>query len=125
MYEAGIPAISEDGRSVMNSEAYREAMEIADRTDIPVLAHCEDINLVNGGVMNEDAHSKELGLRGITNSVEDIIVARDIMLSGDRDKITFVSLFNKRFCKNGTVCKNGANESNSRGMPASFHTDLG
>ena len=33
--------------------------------------------------MNEDAHSKELGLRGITNSVEDIIVARDIMLSGD------------------------------------------
>ena len=47
------------------------------------VAHCEDINLVNGGVMNEDAHSKELGLRGITNSVEDIIVARDIMLSGD------------------------------------------
>ena len=83
MYEAGIPAISEDGRSVMNSELYREAMEIAAELDIPVLAHCEDINLVNGGVMNEDAHSKELGLRGITNSVEDIIVARDIMLSGD------------------------------------------
>jgi|GEM_PF-1049 len=83
MYEAGIPAISEDGRSVMNSELYREAMEIAAELDIPVLAHCEDINLVNGGVMNEDAHAKELGLRGITNSVEDIIVARDIMLSGD------------------------------------------
>ena len=83
MYEAGIPAISEDGRSVMNSELYREAMEIAAELDIPVLAHCEDINLVNGGVMNEDAHSKELGLRGITNSVEDIIVARDIMLSRD------------------------------------------
>ena len=126
MYEAGIPAISEDGRSVMNSELYREAMEIAAELDIPVLAHCEDINLVNGGVMNEDAHSKELGLRGITNSVEDIIVARDIMLSeGHRSKITFVSLFNKRFCKNGTVCKNGANESNCRGMPTSFHTDLG
>ena len=83
MYEAGIPAISEDGRSVMNSELYREAMEIAAELDIPVLAHCEDINLVNGGVMNEDAHSKELGLKGITNSVEDIIVARDIMLSRD------------------------------------------
>ena len=78
MYEAGIPAISEDGRSVMNSELYREAMEIAAELDIPVLAHCEDINLVNGGVMNEDAHSKELGLRGITNSVEDIIVAREV-----------------------------------------------
>ena len=49
MYEAGIPAISEDGRSVMNSELYREAMEIAAELDIPVLAHCEDINLVNGG----------------------------------------------------------------------------
>lgn len=83
MYEAGIPAISEDGRSVMNSELYREAMEIAAELDIPVLAHCEDINLVNGGVMNEDAHSKELGLKGISNSVEDIIVARDIMLSRD------------------------------------------
>lgn len=48
-----------------------------------MLAHCEDINLVNGGVVNEDAHAKELGLKGITNSVEDIIVARDIMLSSD------------------------------------------
>ena len=83
MYEAGIPAISEDGKSVMNSELYREAMEIAAELGIPVLAHCEDINLVNGGVINADAHAKELGLKGITNSVEDIIVARDIMLSGD------------------------------------------
>ena len=83
MYEAGIPAISEDGKSVMNSELYREAMEIAAELGIPVLAHCEDINLVNGGVINADIHAKELGLKGITNSVEDIIVARDIMLSGD------------------------------------------
>ncbi len=83
MYKAGIPAISEDGKSVMNSELYREAMEIAAELDLPVLAHCEDINLVNGGVMNEDEHAKELGMKGITNSVEDIIVARDILLSRD------------------------------------------
>mgnify|MGYP004669836571 CR=1 FL=1 len=83
MYKVGIPAISEDGKSVMNSELYREAMEIAAELDLPVLAHCEDINLVNGGVMNEDEHSKELGMKGITNSVEDIIVARDILLSRD------------------------------------------
>lgn len=126
MYEAGIPAISEDGRSVMNSELYREAMEIAAELDIPVLAHCEDINLVNGGVMNEDAHSKELGLKGITNSVEDIIVARDIMLSrGYRCKITFVSLLNKRFSKNGTTCEDGKDKGDSRSMPTSFYTDLG
>lgn len=55
----------------------------AAKLGIVVLAHCEDKNLVNGGVMNEDEHARELGLKGITNSVEDIIVARDIMLSHD------------------------------------------
>lgn len=83
MVAAGIPAISEDGKSVMNAELYREAMTKAAACNIAVLAHCEDINLVDGGVMNEDEHAKELGLKGITNSVEDIIVARDIMLCRD------------------------------------------
>lgn len=81
MVEAGCPAISEDGKSVMNSELYREAMQIAARLNIPVLAHCEDINLVHGGVVNEDERSRELGLPGITNAVEDIITARDILLA--------------------------------------------
>ncbi|MBO5259918.1 MAG: dihydroorotase [Agathobacter sp.] len=81
MAKAGIPAISEDGKSVMNAQVYREAMKIAAKLNIPVLAHCEDINLVNGGVMNEDTKSEELGMPGITNAVEDIIIARDIMLS--------------------------------------------
>lgn len=83
MVKAGIPAISEDGKSVMNAEVYKEAMVKAAAYDIAVLAHCEDINLVNGGVMNQDANAEELGLKGITNSVEDIIIARDIMLSQD------------------------------------------
>lgn len=83
MVKAGIPAISEDGKSVMNAQLYREAMELAAKYNIAVLAHCEDINLVNGGVMNEDVNARELGLGGITNSVEDIIIARDIMLSRD------------------------------------------
>lgn len=83
MHKAGIGAISEDGKSVMDSEIYKEAMEIAAKLNIPVLAHCEDINLVNGGVMNQDARAKELGMRGISNSVENIIIARDIMLSQD------------------------------------------
>lgn len=83
MAKAGIITISEDGKSVMNSQLYREAMEIAARLGLTVLAHCEDINLVNGGVVNADTHTTELGLSGITNSVEDVIVARDIMLSRD------------------------------------------
>lgn len=81
MAEAGIPAISEDGKSVMDARLYREAMEIASELDIPVLAHCEDKNMVNGGVMNADDRAEELGMKGITNAVEDVIVARDIVLA--------------------------------------------
>ncbi len=85
MVEAGIPAISEDGKSVMNSNLYREAMKIAAKSDIVVLAHCEDINLVNGGVINQGSKSKELGVPGISNAVENIITARDIMLAEETD----------------------------------------
>ena len=81
MVEAGIPAISEDGKSVMNAQLYREAMTLAVKYDIPVLAHCEDINLVNGGVVNADEAMEKMNFPGIANSVEDIIIARDIMLS--------------------------------------------
>lgn len=81
MKQSGICAISEDGKSVMDSEIYRQAMWIAKECDIPVMAHCEDIKLVAGGVMNDDGRAKELGLKGISNAVEDIIVARDILLA--------------------------------------------
>ena len=49
MIQAGIPAISEDGKSVMNVKLYKEAMEIAAKHNIPVFAHCEDQNMVSGG----------------------------------------------------------------------------
>lgn len=81
MKKAGICAISEDGKSVMNSQVYREAMENAVKADVPVLAHCEDINLVHGGVINMGEKSKEFNVNGISNAVEDIIVARDILLA--------------------------------------------
>lgn len=58
---AGIVAISEDGKSVMNSEVYREAMLQAAECDIPVFAHCEDINLVHGGCMNAGKQCKRTG----------------------------------------------------------------
>ena len=81
MAAAGSPAISEDGKSVMNAQLYREGMKIAAEEGMAVLAHCEDINMVHGGVLNADAKSRELGFAGITNSVEDVIVARDILLA--------------------------------------------
>lgn len=78
---AGCAAISEDGKSVMDSNVYREAMKAAANCGITVMAHCEDKNLVNGGALNDSAKSRELGVRGITNAVEDIITARDILLA--------------------------------------------
>lgn len=81
MAQAGIPAISEDGKSVMNSQVYKEAMELAQKCGIPVLAHCEDINLRGLGCMNEDENAKRLRLPGICNATEDIIAARDIFLA--------------------------------------------
>lgn len=79
--EAGICAISEDGKSVMDAQVYREAMHNAVKANVPVLAHCEDINLVHGGVINMGDKSEEFGVNGISNAVEDIIVARDILLA--------------------------------------------
>lgn len=81
MIAAGIPAISEDGKSVMDSNLYRKAMQIVAKAGIPVLAHCEDINLVDGGVINQGEKSKAMGVKGISNAVENIIAARDIMLA--------------------------------------------
>ena len=81
MVKAGCIALSEDGKSVMNSAVYRKAMNKAVELNIPILAHCEDINLVEGGVMNLDENSMRLGMKGISNAVEDIIVARDILLA--------------------------------------------
>jgi dihydroorotase len=81
MKEAGIFAISEDGKSVMNASIYRKAMDIAKNLDLPVFAHCEDINMVEGGALNAGKKAKELDIKGITNAVEDVIVARDILLA--------------------------------------------
>lgn len=79
--EAGICAVSEDGKSVMNSGVYRKAMKNAAEAGVPVFAHCEDINLVEGGVINLGDKSEEFGVKGISNAVEDIIASRDIMLA--------------------------------------------
>ncbi|MGN1143628.1 MAG: dihydroorotase [Anaerovoracaceae bacterium] len=81
MKAAGAVAISEDGKSVMDSAVYAEGMKRAAEAGIPVFAHCEDIRLVRGGVMNAGKKAEELGLPGITNAVEDIIAIRDILLA--------------------------------------------
>ncbi len=81
MVKAGIPAVSEDGKSVMDAKLCREGMREAQRLGIPVLAHCEDKTLAGPGVMNADEKAEEFHMPGISNAVEDVIVARDIILA--------------------------------------------
>jgi len=81
MKNAGIVAISDDGRPVMNARVMRRAMQMAKSFDLPVIDHCEDLNLSAGGEMHEGAQSTRLGLRGIPGSSEDVMVARDILLA--------------------------------------------
>jgi dihydroorotase len=81
MKQAGIVAISDDGRPVMNARVVRRAMEFACALDIPLIEHCEDLHLSAGGDMHEGFESTRLGLRGIPHSSEDVMVARDILLA--------------------------------------------
>ncbi len=81
MAKAGACAISEDGKSVLSSGLLKTAMKYAKMFDIPVLSHCEDISLVAGGSMNAGASAQLLGLKGISNDSEEVIVARDIILA--------------------------------------------
>ena len=78
---AGCVAISDDGRPVMNSLVMRRAMEYALAFDVPVIDHCEDLHLAEGGCMNEGLISTELGLPGIPAAAEDVMVARNVSLA--------------------------------------------
>ena len=97
MKAAGVVAISDDGRPVMNARVMRRAMEFARSFDLPVIDHCEDLNLSAGGDMHEGYESVRLGLRGIPAGSEDVMVARDILLAqatGARFHVAHISTRN-------------------------------
>ena len=81
MKAAGAVAISDDGMPVMNARVMRRAMEFARSYDLPVIQHCEDLNLSAGGDMHEGVKSVRWGLRGIPAASEDVMVARDLLLA--------------------------------------------
>lgn len=94
MCEAGIVAISDDGKTVQNAYLMRKALDYSRRFDLTVISHCEDSCLKGRGVMNEGFNSARFGLRGIPKASEEIIVARDIQLAeltGARLHIAHVS----------------------------------
>lgn len=79
--EAGIVAVSDDGKPVMNAALMRRAMEYAHSLQLPVISHCEDVNLSANGLMNEGYYSTILGLNGIPSTAEEVMVARDILIA--------------------------------------------
>jgi len=94
MVEAGAVAITDDGRPVSDAGLMRLALSYARTMGIPVASHCEELTLSRGGSMNEGVVSTRLGLTGIPNAAEDVMIARDLMLSaltGGRLHIQHVS----------------------------------
>lgn len=81
MAKVGACAISEDGKTVVNSGLLKKAMKYASMFNIPMMSHCEDINLVGGGAMNAGDNAQLLGMKGISNDSEEVIVARDMLLA--------------------------------------------
>jgi dihydroorotase len=78
---AGCAGISDDGSPVASAGLMRRAMEYATMFDIPVIPHCEELTLSQGGVMHEGVVSTQLGLKGIPGVAEAVEVARDILLA--------------------------------------------
>ncbi len=92
--EAGAVGFSDDGQPVMNSRLMRHALEYSLGFGLPVIDHCEDLTLSDGGVVNEGWVATRLGLQGIPAAAEESMVARDIalaQLTGARLHIAHVS----------------------------------
>ena len=78
---AGVVAITDDGDCVQSNELMRRACEYAKMFGLPLMDHCQDHSMTAGAVMNEGAVSTRLGLKGWPNAAEDLIVARNAILS--------------------------------------------
>lgn len=78
---AGCICISDDGRPVENAEMMRKALEKSNENGLLVASHCEDLSIINGGIMNNGEISRKLGVKGMDRSSEDYITAREIILA--------------------------------------------
>jgi len=113
---AGVAAVSDDGRPVMNSMLMRRALEYAKTFDLLVISHCEDLELSRAGLMNEGPVSTRLGMRGIPRAAEEVMVARDILLA----ELTGSRLHLAHISTAGSVAL--IREAKKRGLPVSAET---
>ncbi len=78
---SGAACLSDDGRPVKNAEIMRQALDKAYKEGILVASHCEDLDIINGGIMHKGTVSEELGVKGMDRASEDYITAREIVLA--------------------------------------------
>ena len=79
--EAGCICISDDGRPVEDAEMMRKALELSNENGLLVASHCEDLSIINGGIMNKGETSEKLGVKGMDRASEDYITAREMILA--------------------------------------------
>ena len=110
-------------KSVMNAFCSEKPAK-AKENDLLIFSHCEDISMVEGGVMNAGKRAEELGVKGITNSVEDVIVARDILIAKELDATLHLchcsTADSVRMIKG---CERSRAEGDRRSVSASFYSD--
>ncbi len=116
MKAAGVVALSDDGHPVMDAQLMRRALEYANGFGLLVISHCEDRNLTADGVMNEGVTATRLGLAGIPNASETVMVARDIALS----ELTGAPLHIAHVSAEGSVRL--IREAKARGLPITAET---
>ncbi len=81
LYKAGAVAFSDDGRPVENAAMQQKAMEVAESLNLPIISHCEDLKIINGGIINKGEVSQKLGVKGMDRTSEDSITAREIAIA--------------------------------------------
>lgn len=81
LIKSGVIAISDDGRPVENASLLEEAMEKAYKLNLPIISHCEDLNIINGGIINKGEVSQKLGVKGMGRTSEDSVTAREIAIA--------------------------------------------
>jgi len=82
---AGCICISDDGRPVEDAEMMRKALELSKENGLLVASHCEDLSIINGGIINKGKTSEKLGVKGMDRSSEDYITAREMILASSVD----------------------------------------
>ena len=83
--KAGCICISDDGKPVENAEMMRKALELSKENGLLVASHCEDLSIINGGIMNKGEISEKLGVKGMDRASEDYITAREMILASSVD----------------------------------------